>query len=75
MAALDPAGSCRLSAGFCCRRAVWKAERNAARQFPLPISSGADSSLAISVSGFAGAVFGSLFVASVSIGLLPPAVC
>src|ERR1039458_9099185 len=63
---LSRPSSCRLSAGFCCRRAVWKAERNASRQFPLPVSSGADSSLAISVSGFAGAVFSSLFVSSVS---------
>src|SRR5271166_4391685 len=63
---LSRPSSCRLSAGFCCRRAVWNAERNASRQFPLPGSSGADSSLAISASGFAGAVFSSLFVFSVS---------
>src|ERR1035441_7444432 len=63
---LSRPSSCRLSAGFCCRRAVWKAARNAWRQFPLPVSSGADSSWAISASGFAGAVFSSLFVSSVS---------
>src|ERR1017187_7803616 len=63
---LSRPSSCRLSPGFCCRRAVWKAERNASRQVPLPRSSGVDSSLAISVSGFAGAVFSSLFVSSVS---------
>src|SRR5208283_4499806 len=63
---LSRPSSCRLSTGFCCRRAVWKAERNASRQFPLPVSSGADSSLAISVSGFAGVFFSSLFVSSVS---------
>src|SRR5271157_544018 len=63
---LSRPSSCRLSPGFCCRRAVWKAERNASRQVPLPVSSAADSSLAISVSGFAGVVWGSLFVSSVS---------
>src|ERR1039458_9841442 len=63
---LSRPSSCRLSAGFCCRRAVWKAERNASRQVPLPRSSGVDSSLAISVSGFAGVVSSSLFVSSVS---------
>src|SRR5271167_2440761 len=63
---LSRPSSCRLSAGFCCRRAVWKAERNASRQFPLPVSSGADSSLAISASGFADNLFSSLFVSSVS---------
>src|SRR5271165_1806160 len=63
---LSRPSSCRLSPGFCCRRAVWKAERNASRQVPLPRSSGVDSSLAISASGFAGVVLGSLFVSSVS---------
>src|SRR5271166_3677457 len=63
---LSRPSSCRLSPGFCCRRAVWKAERNASRQVSLPVSSGADSSLAISFSGFAGVFFSSLFVSSVS---------
>src|ERR1017187_8983770 len=62
---LSRPSSCRLSPGFCCRRAVWKAERNASRQVPLPRSSGAYSSLAISASGFVGVVWGSLFVSSV----------
>src|ERR1039457_1037580 len=69
---LSRPSSCRLSAGFCCRRALSKVARKASRQFPLPVSSGADSSLAISVSGFAGDVFSFLFVSSVSmVGCLP----
>src|SRR5208337_2100997 len=58
--------SCRLSVGFCCRRALSKAAWKASRQFPLPASSGAGSSLAVSVSGFGGAVFSFLCVSSVS---------
>src|SRR5271166_2417160 len=69
---LSRPSSCRLSAGFCCRRALSKAARKASRQFPLPVSSGAGSSWAISASGVAGAVFGFLFVSSVSmVGCLP----
>src|SRR5271167_3177031 len=63
---LSRPSSCRLSAGFCCRRALSKASRKASRQFPLPVSSGAGSSLAISGSGVVGAVFSFFFVSSVS---------
>src|SRR5271169_5333878 len=63
---LSRPSSCRLSAGFCCRRALSKAARKASRQFPLPVSSGAGSSLAVSVSGFGGAVFSFLCISSVS---------
>src|SRR5271157_2987962 len=69
---LSRPSSCRLSAGFCCRRALSKAARKASRQFPLPGSSGAGSSLAISTSGVVGAVFSFLFVSSVGmVGCLP----
>src|SRR5271165_2872587 len=62
---LSRPSSCRLSAGFCCRRALSKAARKASRQFPLLVSSGADSSFAISGSGVGGAVFSFFFVSSV----------
>src|SRR5271157_4734341 len=63
---LSRPSSCRLSAGFCCRRALSKAARKASRQFPLLVSSGADSSFAISGSGVSGAAFSFFFVSSVS---------
>src|SRR5271157_2625336 len=69
---LSRPSSCRLSAGFCCRRALSKAARKASRQFPLPVSSGAGSSWAISASAVVGAVFSFLFVSSVGmVGCLP----
>src|SRR5271167_1822256 len=69
---LSRPSSCRLSAGFCCLRALLKASRKASRQFPLPVSSEAGSSFAISGSGVGGAVFSFFFVSSVGmIGSLP----
>src|SRR5271157_3048813 len=69
---LSRPSSCRLSAGFCCLRALSKASRKASRQFPLPVSSEAGSSFAISSSGVGGPVFSFFFVSSVGmIGCLP----
>ena len=42
---LSRPSSRRLSTGFCRRMVFWKAATNASRQLPLPVSSGADSSL------------------------------